>query len=47
MRWRREEKNTLGADAKSDAARLGRKLGQEIRAEAGETFIQSLEKRGW
>ena len=47
MRWRREEKNALGTDAKADAARLGRKLGQEIRAEAGETFIQSLEKRGW
>ncbi len=46
-RWRRTETATLGADAKKDAARLGRKLGQEIRAEAGETFIQSLEKRGW
>lgn len=46
-RWRRTETATLGADAKSDAARLGRTLGQEIRAEAGETFIQSLEKRGW
>jgi hydroxymethylbilane synthase len=46
-RWRREERLTLGADAKGDAARLGRKLGGEIRAEAGETFIQSLEKRGW
>jgi hydroxymethylbilane synthase len=47
MRWRREEKIALGSDAKVDAARLGRKLGQEIRAEAGETFIQNLEKRGW
>jgi hydroxymethylbilane synthase len=47
MRWRREERITLGADAKTEAARLGRKLGGEIRAEAGETFIQSLEKRGW
>jgi len=46
-RWRRKETATLGADAKNDAARLGRKLGKEIRAEAGETFIQSLEKRGW
>jgi hydroxymethylbilane synthase len=47
MRWRREEKITLSADTKADAARLGGKLGREIRAEAGETFIQSLEKRGW
>lgn len=46
-RWRREERVTLGPDAKSEAARLGRKLGGEIRAEAGESFIQSLEKRGW
>jgi hydroxymethylbilane synthase len=46
-RWRRTETAMLGAAAKKDAARLGRKLGQEIRAEAGETFIQSLEKRGW
>ena len=46
-RWRREERLMLGADAKADAARLGHKLGGEIRAEAGETFIQSLEKRGW
>lgn len=47
VRWRREERIALGADAKADAARLGRRLGAEIRAEAGETFIQSLEKRGW
>ncbi len=47
IRWRREEKIILGADAKNDAARLGHRLGWEIRAEAGETFIQSLEKRGW
>jgi hydroxymethylbilane synthase len=46
-RWRRTETATLGADAKNDAARLGRKLGKDIRAEAGESFIQSLEKRGW
>ena len=26
---------------------LGRKLGAAIRAEAGENFIQSLDKRGW
>ena len=47
QRWRREDRLVLGADAKADAARLGHKLGREIRAEAGETFIQSLEKRGW
>jgi hydroxymethylbilane synthase len=46
-RWRREERIVLDADAKRDAARLGHKLGREIRAEAGESFIQSLEKRGW
>ncbi len=46
-RWRREERLALGADGKDQAARLGRRLGQEIRAEAGETFIQSLDKRGW
>jgi hydroxymethylbilane synthase len=44
-RWRREESITLGSEA--DAAALGRKLGAAIRAEAGEAFIQSLEKRGW
>jgi len=46
-RWRREEHMVLGADAKRDAARIGHRLGLEIRAEAGESFIQSLEKRGW
>ena len=46
-RWRREERVALSSDAKADAAQLGRKLGAEIRAEAGENFIQSLEKRGW
>ncbi|HXR94670.1 MAG TPA: hydroxymethylbilane synthase [Rhizomicrobium sp.] len=46
-RWRREERVALGADARSEAARLGHRLGGEIRAEAGESFIQSLEKRGW
>ncbi len=46
-RWRREERIALGPDAKREAAQLGRKLGGEIRAEAGENFIQSLEKRGW
>jgi hydroxymethylbilane synthase len=47
MRWRKTEAIALGADAKGDAENLGRKLGAEIRAEAGEDFIQSLEKRGW
>lgn len=46
-RWRREERVTLGSEAKAEAADLGHKLGKEIRAEAGENFIQSLEKRGW
>ena len=46
-RWRREEWLRLGDDATAEAARLGYKLGHEIRAEAGEDFIQSLEKRGW
>ena len=46
-RWRREERLTLGADAKADARRVGHRLGHDIRAEAGESFIQSLEKRGW
>jgi hydroxymethylbilane synthase len=46
-RWRRTETIALGADAHSDAAALGRKLGAAVRHEAGETFIQSLEKRGW
>ena len=41
--WRREETITLPGDA----AALGRKLGASIRAQAGEAFIQSLEKRGW
>jgi len=43
QRWRREDSIALHGDA----AALGRKLGAVIRAEAGETFIQSLEKRGW
>ena len=41
--WRRED--TI--DLPGDAAALGIKLGKAIRAEAGEAFIQSLEKRGW
>ena len=44
-RWRRSD--TLAAPTMTDAAALGRKLGAAIRAEAGETFIQSLDKRGW
>ena len=46
-RWRRAETIALGADAHDQAASLGRKLGTAIRAEAGEAFIQNLEKRGW
>jgi hydroxymethylbilane synthase len=44
-RWRRQESIILGGA--DDAAALGQKLGATIRAEAGENFIQSLEKRGW
>ncbi|HKD48825.1 MAG TPA: hydroxymethylbilane synthase [Rhizomicrobium sp.] len=46
-RWRREEWRTLGTDAKAEAAEFGHALGRDVRAEAGEAFIQSLEKRGW
>jgi hydroxymethylbilane synthase len=46
-RWRREETIALAGDAEAAAATLGKKLGAAIRAEAGENFIQSLEKRGW
>ena len=48
--WRREDSMVLSTVAEAaalDAARLGRKLGAAIRAEAGEAFIQSLEQRGW
>jgi hydroxymethylbilane synthase len=45
--WRREDKIALGANAHAEAAALGRKLGGLIRAEAGEDFIQNLDKRGW
>jgi len=41
--WRRED----SIDLPGDAAALGKKLGQSIRHQAGEAFIQSLEKRGW
>ena len=44
-RWRREESIPLPDQTGADA--LGQKLGAAIRAEAGEDFIQSLEKRGW
>ena len=43
--WRREETIAVGGIA--EAAALGRKLGGLIRAEAGEEFIQNLDKRGW
>ena len=46
-RWRREARILLLADARADAEKLGHRLGGEIRAQAGESFIQSLEKRGW
>ena len=47
QRWRGEERITLGANPRAEAEALGRKMGAEIRAEAGEEFIQSLEKRAW
>lgn len=37
-RWRREESTALGGDAVGDAAAFGRRIGAQIRAEAGETF---------
>jgi hydroxymethylbilane synthase len=46
-RWRRQETTTLAGDAVAAATALGKKLGAAIRAEAGENFIQSLEKRRW
>ena len=46
-RWRREDRIILAADARADAQKLGRRLGGAIRDMAGESFIQSLEKRGW
>jgi hydroxymethylbilane synthase len=52
--WRREEAIALGGITEAaalggitEAAALGRKLGRLIRAEAGEEFIQNLDKRGW
>ena len=44
-RWRKD--GSLENATPESAAMLGRKLGAAIRAEAGETFIQSLDKRGW
>jgi hydroxymethylbilane synthase len=46
-RWRRTQIIDIADDAASTAAALGRKLGADIRTEAGEDFIQSLDKRGW
>lgn len=46
-RWRREETTALGGDPIGDAAAFGRRIGAQVRAEAGEAFIQSLDKRGW
>ncbi|MES2293669.1 MAG: hydroxymethylbilane synthase [Pseudomonadota bacterium] len=46
-RWRREDRIILTDKALAEADALGRKLGGEIREQAGETFIQSLEQRGW
>jgi hydroxymethylbilane synthase len=43
--WRQTK--TLAAPTLSGAAELGRACGAAIRAQAGETFIQNLEKRGW
>jgi len=47
--WRREDSIALLNEDRwaGDAAALGRTLGAAIRAEAGETFIKSLEQRGW
>ena len=44
-RWRKE--GSAQVRGTQEAAGLGRKIGAAIRAEAGEAFIQSLEKRGW
>jgi hydroxymethylbilane synthase len=46
MRWRRDETITLGADAAAACEQLGRRIGDAIRAEAGDAYpITSL--RGW
>ena len=43
--WRREESVALCGI--TEAAAFGRRLGGLVRADAGEEFIQSLDKRGW
>jgi hydroxymethylbilane synthase len=45
-RWRKTATIMLGADARSDAETLGRKLGGEIRGEAGTEF-QPEKMNGW
>jgi hydroxymethylbilane synthase len=45
-RWRKTATIALGADARKDAEVLGRKLGGEIRAEAGTEF-QPEKMNGW
>jgi hydroxymethylbilane synthase len=45
-RWRKTASITLGANARTDAEALGRKLGAEIRAEAGAEF-QPEKMNGW
>jgi len=44
--WRRRETITLGSDPRAEAEALGRKLGLEIRAEAGDAFHPE-KMRGW
>jgi hydroxymethylbilane synthase len=45
-RWRRDETVTLGADAAEACEKMGRRIGEDIRAEAGDAYpITSL--RGW
>ncbi len=44
--WRRDATITLGAEPRADAEALGRKLGLEIRAEAGDAFHPE-NMRGW
>ena len=45
-RWRRTESITLGSDRRADAENLGRRLGLEIRAEAGSDY-QPDKAFGW
>jgi hydroxymethylbilane synthase len=44
--WRRTATITLGSDRRADAEALGRKLGLEIRADAGDAFHPE-KMRGW